>query len=232
MPEWNSYFHDDDDGDDDKEEGEESGGDYKHTGRDSLVFLVDASKEMFIKGEDGEPSNFDMTMQCVRSVYTSKIISSDKDLVALVFYGTEHSKNPRNSFKHVYIYHDLDSPGAKRVQDVESLRGEEGARLAAETLGSGQTSLGDALWCCSNLYSDIKLRLSHKRLMIFTCRDSPHGGDSTRDRQARTKAVDLKETGVIIDLMHLIKPGGFDVSLFFCDIVSPPEDESELGLQL
>jgi len=27
------------------------------------VFLIDASKEMFIKGEDGEPSNFDMTMQ-------------------------------------------------------------------------------------------------------------------------------------------------------------------------
>lgn len=38
-------------------------GDYKISGRDSLVFLVDASKEMFIKGEDGEPSNFDMTMQ-------------------------------------------------------------------------------------------------------------------------------------------------------------------------
>lgn len=32
--------------------------------------------------------------------------------------------------------------------------------------------------------------------------------------------------------MHLTKPGGFDVSLFFCDIVSPSEDEGELGLQL
>lgn len=38
--------------------------------------------------------------------------------------------------------------------------------------------------------------------------------------------------GVIIDLMHLMKPGGFNVSPFFRDIVSPPEDESELGLQL
>lgn len=27
------------------------------------MFLVDASKEMFIKGEDGQPSNFDITMQ-------------------------------------------------------------------------------------------------------------------------------------------------------------------------
>uniref|UniRef100_A0A8B9HRG8 DNA helicase n=1 Tax=Astyanax mexicanus TaxID=7994 RepID=A0A8B9HRG8_ASTMX len=170
--------------------------------------------------------------QCVRNVYTSKIISSDKDLVALVFYGTEQSKNPRNSFKHVYVFHDLDSPGAQRVQDIDKLRGDKGAQQAAETMGSGETSLGDALWCCSNLYSDIKLRLSHKRLMIFTCRDDPHGRDSARDRQARTKAADLKETGVVIDLMHLMKPGGFDVSLFFCDIVSPPEDESELGMQL
>ena len=47
----------------------------------------------------------------MRSVYTSKIISSHRDLVALVFYGTEQSKNPRNSFKHVYVYHDLDEPG-------------------------------------------------------------------------------------------------------------------------
>lgn len=32
--------------------------------------------------------------------------------------------------------------------------------------------------------------------------------------------------------MHLRKPGGFDVSSFFRDIVSPPEDEGDLGLQL
>uniref|UniRef100_A0A8C3B1I6 DNA helicase n=1 Tax=Cyclopterus lumpus TaxID=8103 RepID=A0A8C3B1I6_CYCLU len=231
MAEWNAYYRNEDD-EEEQEEGEQSGGDYKITGRDSLVFLVDASKEMFIKGEDGQPSNFDMTMQVVRSVYASKIISSHRDLMALVFYGTEQSKDPSKSFKHVYVYHDLDEPGAKRVQEVDALRGGKGAQLAAETMGSGETSLGDALWCCANLYSDIKLRLSHKRLMIFTCRDKPHEGDSVKDRQARTKSGDLKETGVIIDLMHLMKPDGFDVAPFFRDIISPPEDESELGLQL
>lgn len=82
------------------------------------------------------------------------------------------------------------------MQDVDALRGEKGAQLAAETMGSGETSLGEALWCCANLYSDMKLRLSHKRLMIFTCRDEPRGGDSAKDRQARTKASDLKETGM------------------------------------
>lgn len=79
---------------------------------------------------------------------------------------------------------------------MDALRGEKGAQLAEETMGSGDVSFGDALWCCANLYSDIKLRLSHKRLMIFTCRDDPHGGDTVKDRQARTKASDLKETGM------------------------------------
>lgn len=91
------------------------------------------------------------------------------------------------------------------MQDVDALRGEKGAKLAAETMGSGETSLGMALWCCANLYSDIKLRLSHKRLMIFTCRDEPHEGDSAKDRQARTQASDLKETG----MSEAMSPTGF-----------------------
>lgn len=88
------------------------------------------------------------------------------------------------------------STGAKRVLEVDGLQGDKGAQLVEATMGSGETSLGDALWCCANLYSDIKLRLSYKRLMIFTCRDEPHGDHAARDRQARTKATDLKETGV------------------------------------
>ncbi|GCC40354.1 hypothetical protein chiPu_0024330, partial [Chiloscyllium punctatum] len=31
--------------------------------------------------------------------------------------------------------------------------------------------------------------------------------------------------GIILDLMHLRKPGGFDTSLFYRDIVSVTEDE-------
>lgn len=97
------------------------------------------------------------------------------------------------------------------MQEVDALRGSKGAQLAAETMGSGESSLGDALWCCANLYNDIKLRLSHKRVMIFTCRDDPHGGDSAKDRQARTKSGDLKETGAY----QVCKP----VILFWRDLL-------------
>lgn len=56
-------------------------------------------------------------------------------------------------------------------------------------------SLGEALWQCSNLFSNVKLKLSHKRIMLFTNEDNPHSTDSAKTTQARAKARDLRETG-------------------------------------
>lgn len=36
--------------------------------------------------------------------------------------------------------------------------------------------------------------------------------------------------GIYLDLMHLRKPGGFDISLFYRDIINTAEDE-DLGVQ-
>lgn len=151
--------------------------DYRFSGRDSLIFLVDASKAMFEPYENEEAATpFDMTMQvrnagqlwssegrlpssrrllqsarrncwlpkaafctvtadhflhvltslcsfqCIRNVYTSKIISSDKDLLSVVFYGTENNKNSAD-FKHVYVLQELDNPG-RGVKGYEDLHEE------------------------------------------------------------------------------------------------------------
>lgn len=71
--------------------------------------------------------------------------------------------------------------------------------------------------------------MSHKRIMLFTNEDDPHGDDSAKASRARTKASDLRDTGIYLDLMHLKKRGGFDISLFYRDIISIAEDE-ELGV--
>ncbi|KFQ11659.1 X-ray repair cross-complementing protein 5, partial [Leptosomus discolor] len=203
--------------------------DYRFSGRDSLIFLVDASKAMFESDGDGV-TPFDMTVQCIRNVYTSKIISSDRDLLSVVFYGTEKNKNSAD-FKHVYVLQELDNPGAKRVLELDQYRGDEGQVLFRKTFGhNADYSLGEALWACSNLFSDVRVRLSHKRIMLFTNEDDPHANDSAKAKLARTRAGDLRDTGIILDLMHLKKPGGFDISLFYRDIINIAEDE-DLGVQ-
>ncbi|XP_064419448.1 X-ray repair cross-complementing protein 6 [Latimeria chalumnae] len=228
MSDWAYYRKGDDEDEQEEEAGEQGEGDVKYSGRDSLIFLVDASSAMFESSDEGELSPFDMTIQCIRSVYTSKIISSDRDLLALVFYGTD--KTTLDTFKHIYVLHDLDTPGAKRVLELNKFRGDEGQRHFREKIGhSADFSLGEALWVCSNLFSDVKVKLSHKRVMLFTNQDNPHVDDGGKARMARTKAADLREMGIFLDLMHLKKPGGFMISHFYRDIITVLEDE-DLGV--
>ncbi|XP_030063630.1 X-ray repair cross-complementing protein 6 [Microcaecilia unicolor] len=229
MADWKS-FNPDEDEEEEEEEGAETGGDYRFSGRDSLIFLVDASKAMFENlNEDGNTC-FDITIQCIRSVYTSKIINSERDLLGVVFFGTDKHKNSVN-FEHVYVLHELDTPGAKRVLELDKYKGKKGRAYFSENIGhSKDFSLGHALWICANLFSDVKLRMSHKRIMLFTNDDHPHVGDSTKINLAFTKASDLRETGIFLDLMHLKKDGGFDISRFYRDIINTAEDE-DLGVQ-
>lgn len=194
-----------------------------------MIFLVDASRAMFESQGEDELTPFDMSIQCIQSVYTSKIISSDRDLLAVVFYGTEKDKNSVN-FKNIYVLQDLDNPGAKRVLELDQFKGQQGKKHFRDTVGHGSDySLSEVLWVCANLFSDVQLKMSHKRIMLFTNEDDPHGRDSAKASRARTKASDLRDTGIFLDLMHLKKPGGFDVSVFYRDIITTAEDE-DLGV--
>ncbi|XP_062931127.1 X-ray repair cross-complementing protein 6 [Cynocephalus volans] len=230
MSGWESYYKTE--GDEEEEEQEESleaGGEYKYSGRDSLIFLVDASRAMFESQGEEELTPFDMSIQCILSVYTSKIISSDQDLLAVVFYGTEKDKNSVN-FKNIYVLQELDNPGAKRVLELDRFKGQQGKKHFQDLMGHGSDySLSEVLWVCANLFSDVQFKMSHKRIMLFTNEDNPHGDDSAKASRARTKASDLRDTGIFLDLMHLKKHGGFDISMFYRDIISIAEDE-DLGV--
>ncbi|XP_050661825.1 X-ray repair cross-complementing protein 6 isoform X1 [Macaca thibetana thibetana] len=227
MAGWESYYktEGDEEAEEEQEENLEASGDYKYSGRDSLIFLVDASKAMFESQSEDELTPFDMSIQCIQSVYISKIISSDRDLLAVVFYGTEKDKNSVN-FKNIYVLQELDNPGAKRILELDQFKGQQGQKRFQDLMGHGSDySLSEVLWVCANLFSDVQFKMSHKRIMLFTNEDNPHGNDSAKASRARTKAGDLRDTGIFLDLMHLKKPGGFDISLFYRDIISIAEDE-------
>ncbi|XP_030891501.1 X-ray repair cross-complementing protein 6 [Leptonychotes weddellii] len=125
---------------------------------------------------------------------------------------------------------ELDNPGAKRVLELDQFKGEQGKKHFQDLIGHGSDySLSEVLWVCANLFSDVQVKMSHKRIMLFTNEDDPHGNDSAKASRARTKAGDLRDTGIFLDLMHLRKRGGFDISLFYRDIISTAEDE-DLGV--
>lgn len=194
--------------------------------RDGLIFLVDCSKSMFDEGDgDDEESHFQLCLKCAKTTLQNKIISSDKDMMGIVFFGTEKSNNPIE-FKHIYIYQELDQPGAPRILGLEDMIEEAGNTFAKEYGHNTGFSLHEALWTCQNMFSNSSQKVSSKRVMLFTNNDNPHAGSQQLQRQARTKASDLSETGIDLELMHLQKPGeSFDVSKFYKDLLFTADDE-------
>uniref|UniRef100_A0A2I3GAN1 X-ray repair cross-complementing protein 6 n=1 Tax=Nomascus leucogenys TaxID=61853 RepID=A0A2I3GAN1_NOMLE len=146
-----------------------------------------------------------LNIQCIQSVYMSKIISSDRDL-----YDTEKDKNSVN-FKNIYVLQELDNPGAKQILKLDQFKGQQGTKI-------------EVLWVCAKLFSDVQFKMSHKKIMLFTNEDNPHGNDSVKACRARTKA----DIGIFLDLMPLKKPGGCDISLFYRDIIIHFEESSKL----
>jgi hypothetical protein len=57
--------------------------------------------------------------------------------------------------------------------------------------------------------------------MLFTNNDDPHAANPDLKRQAATKAHDLGDIGITVDLLHMAKPGQrFDFKAFFASIVT------------
>ena len=82
------------------------------------------------------------------------------------------------------------------MQELDKFKGQEGKKYFQDQIGHGSDySLSEVLWVCANLFSDVQFKMSHKRIMLFTNEDDPHGNDSAQASRARTKAGDLRDTG-------------------------------------
>ncbi|XP_064480965.1 ATP-dependent DNA helicase 2 subunit 1-like isoform X2 [Ornithodoros turicata] len=213
-PEWRNAEGDESDNDE-----YTSVRDYK-AGVDGVIFLIDASETMFVDMDDGVL--FFHCVKAARCTMMNKIISSPRDRVGIVFFGTKKSENA-GSFQHITVFQDMECPGADAINKVENLIKEGKAKFKSE-YGHDSFSLSDALWACSMLFR--KHKFSDQRVLLFTNTDDPHGGSSHLDQQAKTKAQDMAEAGIRIDLIHVKPPGGtFQVDKLYKDIVSLEDDE-------
>ncbi|XP_033119384.1 X-ray repair cross-complementing protein 5-like [Anneissia japonica] len=220
MSNWQNFFPRNDDEDED----DQTEFDQTFATKDGVIFLIDTNQTMFQKSDD-DGSHFDLCVKCARSVMGNKIISSDKDLVGVVFFGTDKNKN-KNDFRHIYVLQDLEQPSAGKILELESHLENNNNDFKAKYGHSSSFSLSDALWCCSNMFSQCSQKLGHKRILLFTNNDSPHADNIALQRQAKAKASDLNSNGIDIELLHLRLPGhNFDVSRFYQDIIFAPDDE-------
>lgn len=114
--------------------------------------------------------------------------------------------------------------------ELDQFKGQQGKKHFQDLIGHGSDySLSEVLWVCANLFSNVQFKMSHKRISHSPMKTTPMAMTVPKPAGARTRAGDLRDTGIVLDLMHLKKHGGFDISLFYRDIISIAEDE-DLGV--
>jgi ATP-dependent DNA helicase 2 subunit 1 len=166
-------------------------------------------------------------IRCAVATFTDKIISSDKDLLGVVFYATAAHRNA-NDFENVFVCMDLDQPDAKQILALERLV--DGGRAGInEALGgsyAGEFQLAEALWACSTMFSASTVKVGHRRIFLFTNDDDPNGRNASMRAAALQRARDLAELNIEIELFSMNRRDHeFDQTLFWSEATLIDDDE-------
>ncbi|KAJ4461239.1 putative X-ray repair cross-complementing protein 5 [Paratrimastix pyriformis] len=150
--------------------------------RDSIIFLIDCSPTMLQKNSAGEIP-LHLSIRAAIESMKDKIISSENDLISIVFYAAEKKSNP-NDFPNIFVFRPLDPPDAAGIRDLEALLNPaEFEERIGQYRGAEDFPLFYSLWICHSLFRSCTQKLGFKRIFLFTNNDSPnHDNKGARDR--------------------------------------------------
>ncbi|KXJ95589.1 SPOC like C-terminal domain-containing protein [Microdochium bolleyi] len=228
--------------DEDDEEEELGEIDYKAQ-KDALIFAIDVSSSMLQAPPHSDNKKADKdsavlaALKCANQLMQQRIISNPKDMMGILFFGTEKTKFREGDanrsalgYPHCYVYTDLDIPSA---EDVKSLKGllEEGSEEATEILvpAKEQVSMSSVLFCANQIFTTKAPNFGSRRLFIITDNDDPHANDKKSKEAAATRAKDLYDLGVTIDLFAITRGDTkFELTKFYDDIIyrDPTSEET------
>lgn len=198
-------------------------------GRDGMIFLIDATKPMFSEGESGE-SPFRISLQCCKTTMLNKIVSSERDVVGVILFGTDKTSNALN-VPHVTVLQDLEQPNADKIKQLEKMLKSKNFDDFANKFGhSDDFAMSDALWLCQSTFSSSQFKVSCKRILLFTNTDNPHAASQHKQHQARSKAADLGQIDIDVELLHM--GNNFDPSLFYKDLIQLVKGDDSHDWQL
>ncbi len=162
-------------------------------------------------------------IKCAYQIMTQRIISSPKDMMGVLLFGTEKSKFQDDdsgnrgtiAYPHCYLLSDLNIPSANDVKNPKEIA--KGESKANELLvpTDEPVSMSNMLFCANQIFTTRAPNFGSRRLFIITDRDDPHSSDKALRSQATVRAKDLYDLGVIIELFPISHPDHeFDRSKF------------------
>jgi ATP-dependent DNA helicase 2 subunit 1 len=187
--------------------------------------MIDVSKSMLKEPAPSDNKKADKdspllaALKCAYQVMQQRIISSPKDMIGILLFGTEKTKfldEGTSSYPHCYVYLPLDIPSADDVKQIRSLlEGGEDAECVL-TPTSDKSDIKNVLFCANQIFTSKAPNFGSRRLFIITDNDDPHSGSKAMNSGAAVRAKDLYDLGVMIELFPITEEGKkFDLTKFY-----------------
>ncbi|KAF4634315.1 hypothetical protein G7Y89_g3791 [Cudoniella acicularis] len=214
--------------------------------KDAVLFAIDVSDTMLAPPPPSDARNAETdsptaaAIKCAYQIMQQRIISSPKDMMGVLLFGTEESKfqeddsNARGgpTYPHCYLLSDLNIPAAEDVRVLKGIIENEDQAQALLVPTNEPVVMSNLLFCANQIFTTRAPNFGSRRLFIITDKDDPHAGDKSARSQAAVRAKDLYDLGVTIELFPISHTDHeFDRSKFYDDIIyRDPAEEGGSGL--
>jgi ATP-dependent DNA helicase 2 subunit 1 len=198
--------------------------------KDAVLFAIDVSSSMLAAPPASDSRNSEKdsptvaAIKCAYQIMQQRIISSPKDMMGVLLYGTEQSKfhdedgttRGNNPYPHCYLLSDLNVPSAEDVKLLKAIVEDDDEANSLLVPSDEQVSMSNLLFCANQIFTTRAPNFGSRRLFIITDKDDPHSSDKQARSQATVRAKDLYDLGVVIELFPISHPDhDFDRSLFY-----------------
>lgn len=193
-----------------------------------MIFAIDISKSTLERPpssgskKDDTDSIVTAALKSASQLMQQRIIAHPKDMMGILFFGTEKTKfgdrvgSTLEPYQNCYFHTDLDVPSAEAVRALKDM-----AEFGKDPNGvlkpsKEATSIVNMLNCANQALMTNAPNFGSRRLFIVTDNDAPHAGDKRERNSATTRAKDLFDLGVTIELFPVSRQGhNFDVDKFY-----------------
>ncbi|KAK1598232.1 ATP-dependent DNA helicase II [Colletotrichum navitas] len=227
------FKREEEDEDDAEEEIDET--DYKAQ-KDAILLAIDISASMLQRPPTSSSKKADKdsaveaALKCAYHLMQQRIISNPRDMMGILFFGTEKSKFQEESarsglgYPHCYLFTDLDIPAAEDIKALKTLVGADGEEGEDEhevlVPAKDEVQMANVFFCANQIFTTKAANFGSRRLFIITDNDDPHAKNKDAKSAAAVRAKDLYDLGVIIELFPITRDEKkFDLGKFYDDIV-------------
>ncbi|KAJ0162544.1 ATP-dependent DNA helicase II subunit 1 [Colletotrichum tanaceti] len=209
--------------------------DYKAQ-KDAVLFAIDVSSSMLQRPPTSgskkadKDSAVEAALKCAYHLMQQRIISNPRDMMGILFFGTEKSKFQEESgraglgYPHCYLFTDLDIPAAEDVKALKTLVGADGEEGEDEdevlVPAEEEVQMANVFFCANQIFTTKAANFGSRRLFIITDNDNPHGNNKDAKSAAAVRAKDLYDLGVVIELFPITREDKkFNLGKFYDDII-------------